>query len=328
MSSSSSSSQLIPPFDLQAYISRYDPHSETHLQRLLFLAHHFHNEAHDNNDRQGSGVSGGVVGVGGGVGVGGISNTSTTTGSNNDANIALQAFTLAVHRMKATGNHRRYLEEYGAITNIELPNGGNTHSPNTNPEEFHERNSPNNSNINNTSNTSSNVNRARSNSHSSHAAQRHVIHRYLEYDAEFARRSKVDATSRSETMEARLATAQSHLMKESIRTALLALAEFHRERGELREAWRRVARSRRMVQRTRHDLPRRTHRHGRRRRNSPLPPEATRGRGVGAPRRGTVPGGGRGIRLRFPRVDESVSRRDGGGGFGNVRELVGVGHLG
>jgi len=41
-----------------------------------------------------------------------------------------------------------------------------------------------------------------------------------------------------------LATAQSHLMKESIRTALLALAEFHRERGELREAWRRVARSR------------------------------------------------------------------------------------
>ena len=72
----------------------------------------------------------------------------------------------------------------------------------------------------------------------------HVIQHYLDYDPSFPRNSRLDSQSRLEAMEGRLATAQSHLMKESIRTALLALAEFHRERGELREAWRRVSRSR------------------------------------------------------------------------------------
>lgn len=47
-----------------------------------------------------------------------------------------------------------------------------------------------------------------------------------------------------ETLEARLSTAQAHLAKEAIRTAYLALAEFHRLRGDLRESLRRVLRSR------------------------------------------------------------------------------------
>lgn len=186
-----------PPFDLQAYVSRYDPHSETYLQRLLFLAHHFHDEAARGGD---------------------------------GGDVARRAFEMAVARMKRSGNHRRYVEEYGAVTETPAGTegaasfgvGGGV------PELAGTGSLPGSASA-----------RTRSDS-----STRRVIQNYLDYDAEFIRRSQIDAQARAEVMEGRLAAAQSHLMKESIRTALLALAEFHRERGELREAWRRVARSR------------------------------------------------------------------------------------
>ncbi|KAL9186518.1 hypothetical protein ACHAXT_005756 [Thalassiosira profunda] len=135
---------------------------------------------------------------------------------------AQRAFELAVARMKESGNFRRYLEEYGAVADApaspppEQPAGGDSAAE-----------------------------QQRTPLRPSHAPPpKHVIQQYLPYDPDFAMRARVESAQRGETMEARLATAQSHLMKESIRTALLALAEFHAERGELREAWRRVSRSR------------------------------------------------------------------------------------
>lgn len=75
-------------------------------------------------------------------------------------------------------------------------------------------------------------------------ATRHIIQHYLPYDSDFVRTARLDAAAKAEVLEARLASAQSQLLKDSIRSAMLALAEFHWERGELKDAWRRVARSR------------------------------------------------------------------------------------
>ncbi len=67
------------------------------------------------------------------------------------------------------------------------------------------------------------------------------------YDPAFPAKAKRESQARLDTLEARLATAQAHLVRESIRTALLALGEFHKRRGDLREAWRRVWKSREYV---------------------------------------------------------------------------------
>ncbi len=175
-----------PPFDLKAYISRYEAQSETALQRLLFLAHYFHNEE------------------GGG-------NTSPITG---------EAFEMAVAQIKSTGNYRRYLEEYGAIETS--PDNASTANADHSPE----------------------LTSPLRNGGGEHPVSKNIIQYYIEYDPNFAPISKIEAQNQLETLEGRLSTAQSHIMKESIRTALLALAEFHKKRGELREALRRVFRSR------------------------------------------------------------------------------------
>lgn len=194
----------LSPFDPQAYISRYDPNS--HLQRLLFLAHHFHS---DNDGNQ----------------------TQTTDSSSNNDNITREAFELAVNHMQRTGNYRRYLEEFGAV--VESSALG---SPPSAGEDANE-----------SSNTTHAPRSSSPHPHSSnqHTQQyKHIIQQYQNYDGSFVTQSKMTQKQMLETLEGRLSTAQSHLMKESIRTALIALAEFHRDRGELREAWRRVARSR------------------------------------------------------------------------------------
>ena len=66
----------------------------------------------------------------------------------------------------------------------------------------------------------------------------------LTFDATFASTTENTSLMHLETLEARLSTAQAALAKEAIRTAYLALAEFHRLRGDLRESLRRVLRSR------------------------------------------------------------------------------------
>ena len=156
-----------PPFDLESYISRYPSNSETQLQRLLFLAHQFHNDP-----------------------------------ATHDA--ASTAFNLAVSKLKASGNHRRYLEEYE-----------DSSPENTSPIRIPNKESKN-----------------------------HVIQHYVKYDAQFVSESKSSMASQLQVLEGRLGTAQSHINKEAIRTALLALGVFLKERGDLRESWRRVVRSR------------------------------------------------------------------------------------
>jgi len=190
----SAASRAPPPFDLKAYISRYETQSETALQRLLFLAHHFHNEE------------------------GGDGNNTSTITSN--------AFEMAVAQMKSTGNYRRYLEEYGAIEaspdNASTTNAADHPSPEL----------------------TGSPSRSGGGGDHHHPHAKNIIQHYIEYDPNFAPISKIEAQNQLEILEGRLSTAQSHIMKESIRTALLALAEFHKKRGELREALRRVFRSR------------------------------------------------------------------------------------
>ena len=117
--------------------------------------------------------------------------------------------------MKSNGNYRCYLEEYGAVE------ASPDHAATTNADQSPEL-------------TGTPVR-----PHSSN-----VIQHYVDYDPNFAPISKIEAQNELDTLEGRLSTAQSHIMKESIRTALLALAEFHKKRGELREALRRLYRSR------------------------------------------------------------------------------------
>ena len=190
----SAASRAPPPFDLKNYISRYETQSETALQRLLFLAHHFHNEE------------------------GGDGNNTSTITSN--------AFEMAVAQMKSTGNYRRYLEEYGAIEaspdNASTTNAADHQSPEL----------------------TGSPSRSGGGGDHHHPHAKNIIQHYIEYDPNFAPISKIEAQNQLEILEGRLSTAQSHIMKESIRTALLALAEFHKKRGELREALRRVFRSR------------------------------------------------------------------------------------
>mmetsp|Transcript_33051 Transcript_33051/g.72482 ORF Transcript_33051/g.72482 Transcript_33051/m.72482 type:complete len:569 (+) Transcript_33051:165-1871(+) len=66
----------------------------------------------------------------------------------------------------------------------------------------------------------------------------------LLYDTTFVSNTERTSLMHLETLEARLSTAQAHLAKEAIRTAYLALAEFHRLRGDLKESLRHVLRSR------------------------------------------------------------------------------------
>lgn len=175
--SSKMASETTPlSFDLEAYISRYPTTSETHLQRLLFLAHQFHNNA---------------------------------SSSQNETSAA--AFRLAISRMKSSGNHRRYQDEFAESSSCD-----------NNPES-----------------TSSPVRH-----HDNKVQGHHIIQQYAKYDAQFVADAKASTASQLEVLEGRLSTAQSHINKESIRTALLALGEFLRGRGELREGFRRVVRSR------------------------------------------------------------------------------------
>lgn len=206
--------QQQPPFDIDAYAARYDPRSETRLQRLLFLARHFHERRRDDDGGDGDGGD----------------NVDGNDGSSSAASIAGRAYDLAVRRMRESGNHRRYLEEYGAVEAAPPTPGCGEGGGDGAPEL-----------VGGGGGTGTPV---RPHHPAGHPQKQHVIQHYLDYDPEFPRASRRESRMRQEALEGRLAAAQGHLMKESIRAALLALAEFHGERGELREAWRRVARSR------------------------------------------------------------------------------------
>ena len=199
MIDNSSTIRAPTPFDLKAYISRYESQSETTLQRLLFLAHHFHNNKNLEDGRDNSGSL---------------------------SSISNEAFTMAVSQMKSTGNYRRYLEEYGAIEASHPDSNNGANAEHSSPE------------------LTGTPLRSTCTNNTGVGGNDKIIQHYIEYDPNFARTSKIDAQNQLDVLEGRLSTAQSHIMKESIRTALLALAEFHKKRGELREALRRVYRSR------------------------------------------------------------------------------------
>ena len=227
--SSSSSS-----FDLPSYISRYDSHSETHLQRLLHIGRYFHFHSNDIT------ISGGCDVVGGGVG---------------SSSIAKQAFELAIAHMKQSGNFHRYLEEYGAAMPITTGESSSSSSTSMGTEL-----AASSSNTTSLSPQRQQLQQQHDNNdevsthhhhhhphHNQHTVTPHplIIQHYIPtYDSTFIYNSKQMAQNKLEILEGRLAVAQSKLMKESIRVGLLALAMFHREIGELKEAWRRVIRSR------------------------------------------------------------------------------------
>lgn len=133
---------------------------------------------------------------------------SSTADGNNGNETASQAFQMAIAQMKSTQNHRRYIEEF----------------EDSSPE-------------------STSPARGSSSPHRP-CNHGHVIQNYAKYDARFVSESTASMQAQLEMLEGRLGTAQSHINKESIRSALLALGEFLRMRGEAREGWRRVTRSR------------------------------------------------------------------------------------
>lgn len=81
-------------------------------------------------------------------------------------------------------------------------------------------------------------------SSSSPEADHHPSKYGFNYDSQFVSVTDQSSALHLETLEARLTTAQAHLSKEAIRTAYLALGEHHRKRGELREAMKKLLRSR------------------------------------------------------------------------------------
>ena len=157
-------------------------------------------------------------------------------------------------QIKQLGNFHRYLEEYGAAFPM-ASMGDATSSSSMAPEMT--MTSPTTTTTASTSSTSSlspqrhhHIDEA-STHHNQHLhqhqqQQQHPIiqHYHPIYDSTFVQSSKLSAQTKLEILEGRLSIALSKLMKESIRSGLLALAMFHREIGELREAWRRVIRSR------------------------------------------------------------------------------------
>ena len=132
---------------------------------------------------------------------------STIADENNDKEMASQAFEMAIAQMKSTRNHRRYIEEFG-----------DSSPESTSPARGSTSNRPHN--------------------------HGHIIQNYARYDARFVSESTASMAAQLDVLEGRLGTAQSHVNKEGIRSALLALGEFLRMRGEGREGWRRVTRSR------------------------------------------------------------------------------------
>ena len=77
------------------------------------------------------------------------------------------------------------------------------------------------------------------------AAMPHAPAKYgLSFDATFATTASQTSQLHLQTLEARLSSAQSHLAKDAIRTAHLALAEHYRLRGDLRTSLRHLLRSR------------------------------------------------------------------------------------
>ena len=76
------------------------------------------------------------------------------------------------------------------------------------------------------------------------AMPHHPAKHGLAFDATFATTTDHTSQMHLQTLEARLSQAQSHLAKDAIRTAYLALAEHYRLRGDLRESLRKLLRSR------------------------------------------------------------------------------------
>ena len=242
---SSSSSSSSSSFDLPSYISRYDSHSETHLQRLLHIGRYFHFHSNDTIT-----ISGGCDVVGGGV-----SSCNSSSSSSSSSSIAKQAFELAIAHMKQSGNFHRYLEEYGAAMPITTGESSSSSSTSMGTELAASSSnttslSPQRQQLQQQHHDNDEVSTHHHHHHphhNQHTVTPHplIIQHYIPtYDSSFIYNSKQMAQNKIEILEGRLAVAQSKLMKESIRVGLLALAMFHREIGELKEAWRRVVRSR------------------------------------------------------------------------------------
>lgn len=242
-----------PPFDLLTYISRYDKHSETYLQRCLFLGHCFHDIAITSN----------AASLAGGGG---------TTYSVFDDNAAAQAqqtaqlaFNLAIGQMKENGKCKRYCEEYGAATTPSTNTSeGFIEDTMTNPEEetLSYKAARLDDNSNNGGRNIRNVAVA-NNSNTDHgkggggggggmssstASKKYtLLQPYISthpYDSTFVSQSTILSKQRIDILEGRLSAAQSIMQREAIRVALLAIGEYHISIGDIREAYRRILRAR------------------------------------------------------------------------------------
>ena len=251
-----------PPFDLLTYISRYDKHSETYLQRCLFLGHCFHDIAITSNAAIGASAGG---------------RGTTYSAFDDDAaaqaqRMAQLAFNLAIGQMKENGKYKRYCEEYTPSTNAPegfgMPGGGGViEDTMTNPEEETSsykaarlddnsnsggRNIRNNAVVANNSNTDhggggGGVGGGMVSSSTASKKYTLLLQPYISthpYDSTFVSQSTILSKQRIDILEGRLSTAQSKMQREAIRVALLAIGEYHISIGDIREAYRRILRAR------------------------------------------------------------------------------------
>jgi len=169
--------------DLEGYLSRYAPGSETLLQRCLFLA---------------------------------------SMCSSSSPQVAQQCYQFADQLLKSNGNTLVYRQVFAP--------------PTTNLEEVTEHDKKNKGSI-----SASGV------LHQLHHVHPHIAKLFTNrhpYDSQWVNHADHAALIQEESLQSRLSSAQSHLSKEAIRSALLALGDFYFQRGMLREALRCIFKSR------------------------------------------------------------------------------------
>jgi len=182
-------------FDLDTYIGRYEPLSETRLQRLLFLG-----QSADNEE------------------------------------LAKSAFAMAAQHLQQVGNARTYRHIYGPTPQkqqkhqhqqqVAAAPTGESGSEKRSPHGMDE----------DASETGKVAGKKKQMRHPSEVG--------IVFDSEFCMQEEQISVQQLEVLEARLASAQSRLAKDAIRTAYLALADFYKtKRGDFQEALKKLLKS-------------------------------------------------------------------------------------
>jgi len=148
-----------------------------------------------------------------------IAKHASSENNNNNNELIKSCYEMIEKHCKEYGNVKRYKEVFGPATSSSSSsetNGANGGAAGEEKEDHHD--------------------------HPDHPPP-HPSKYGFHYDAPYLTQTESSSSMQLEALEARLKTAQAHLTKESIRSAYLSLADFHKNRGELREALHKMKKS-------------------------------------------------------------------------------------